>query len=43
MAGSRVFVQEGIHDAFVNKLAEKTKDWTIGDLFDPTTRHGPQV
>ncbi|CAH1426378.1 unnamed protein product [Lactuca virosa] len=42
VAGSRVFVQEGIHDVFVNKLAEMTKDWTIGDLFDPTTRHGPQ-
>lgn len=43
MASSRIFIQEGIHDVFVQKLAEKAKSWSIGDPFDPSTRHGPQV
>lgn len=43
MASSRIFVQEGIHDIIVKKLAEKAKNWVIGDPFDPSTRHGPQV
>ncbi|CAI0628963.1 unnamed protein product [Linum tenue] len=42
-AGSRVFVQEGIYDEFVKKLAVKAKEWTVGDPLDPTTRVGPQV
>lgn len=43
VAGSRVFVQEGIYDKFVKKLAEKAKTWTVGDPFDPTVRQGPQA
>uniref|UniRef100_A0A5B7A9T1 Aldehyde dehydrogenase 1 n=1 Tax=Davidia involucrata TaxID=16924 RepID=A0A5B7A9T1_DAVIN len=43
VAGSRVFVQEGIYDEFVKKLAEKAKTWVVGDPFDPTVRQGPQV
>lgn len=43
MASSRVFIQEGIHEAFVKKLAEKAKTWVIGDPFDPSTHYGPQV
>lgn len=43
MAGSRVFVQEGIHDAVVKKLAEKAKNWVVGDPFDPIVNQGPQV
>ena len=43
MAGSRVFVQEGIYDEFVKKLKEKAKDWVVGDPFDPRSRLGPQV
>ncbi|KAL8120146.1 aldehyde dehydrogenase family 2 member C4-like [Apium graveolens] len=43
VASSRIFVQEGIHDRVVKKLAEKAKNWVIGDPFDPSTRHGPQV
>ncbi|KAJ4846395.1 Aldehyde dehydrogenase 2 member C4 [Turnera subulata] len=42
-ASSRVFVQEGIYDEFVEKLAEKAKTWVVGDPFDPKTRLGPQV
>jgi acyl-CoA reductase-like NAD-dependent aldehyde dehydrogenase len=45
IAGSRIFVQEGIYNEFLNKftataahLASKT-----GDPFDQGTEHGPQV
>nr|QII68909.1 benzaldehyde dehydrogenase [Hypericum calycinum] len=43
MAGSRVFVQEGIYDEFVQTLAKKAKGWVTGDPFDPRSRLGPQV
>lgn len=42
-AGTRLYVQEGIYDAFVKKLVEKAKAWIVGDPFDPQVRHGPQV
>ncbi|KAG8367411.1 hypothetical protein BUALT_Bualt16G0069100 [Buddleja alternifolia] len=43
VAGSRVFVQEGIYDEFLVKLVEKTKTWVVGDPFDPNVHQGPQV
>ena len=43
VAGSRVFVQEGIHDAVVEKLAEKAKNWVVGDPFEDNVNQGPQV
>ncbi|KAK1297836.1 Aldehyde dehydrogenase family 2 member C4 [Acorus calamus] len=43
VAGSRVFVQEGIYDEFVRKSAEKAKSWIVGDPFDPLVCQGPQV
>ncbi|XP_050218363.1 aldehyde dehydrogenase family 2 member C4-like [Mercurialis annua] len=43
VASSRVFVQEGIYDKLVIKLAEKVKDWVVGDPFHPNSRQGPQV
>ncbi|KAI4380037.1 hypothetical protein MLD38_006268 [Melastoma candidum] len=43
VASSRVFVQEGIYEELEKKLVEKAKAWTVGDPFDPTTNHGPQV
>ncbi|KAM3321019.1 aldehyde dehydrogenase 1-like [Capsicum chacoense] len=43
VAGSRLFIQEGIYDKFVKKLEEIAKTWVVGDPFDPNTRHGPQV
>ncbi|KAK4481208.1 hypothetical protein RD792_012090 [Penstemon davidsonii] len=43
VAGSRVFVQEGIYDKFLIKLVEKTKAWVVGDPFDPNVHQGPQV
>ncbi|XP_073150442.1 aldehyde dehydrogenase 1-like [Henckelia pumila] len=43
VAGSRVFVQQGIYDKFITKLAEKAKSWVVGDPFHPNVRQGPQV
>lgn len=43
VAGSRVFVQEGIYDKFLLKLKEKVKNWVVGDPFDATSHQGPQV
>ncbi|KAL8094085.1 hypothetical protein AgCh_035820 [Apium graveolens] len=42
-AGSRVFVQEGIYEEFLNKLEEKVKSWVVGDPFDQDTQQGPQI
>ena len=43
MAGSRVYVQEGIYDEFVKKTVEAAQNWKVGDPFDVTTNMGPQV
>ncbi|XP_019182941.1 PREDICTED: aldehyde dehydrogenase family 2 member C4-like [Ipomoea nil] len=42
-AGSRVFVQEGIYDKFVEKVVAKAKARVIGDPFDPNVQQGPQA
>ena len=42
-AGSRVFAQAQVYDAFVERLAEKVKGRKLGDPFDPATQQGPQV
>ncbi len=42
-AGSRVFVQEDIHDEFVSRLTAMNRERRIGDPLDPTTEQGPQV
>ncbi|CAL9762181.1 unnamed protein product [Musa acuminata subsp. burmannicoides] len=42
-AGSRVYVQEGIYDEFVRKIAESSKNWIVGDPFDAHVHQGPQV
>ena len=41
--GTRVFVQESIHDEFVAELGERTKAIRIGDPFDADTQLGPLV
>lgn len=43
VAGSRVFVQEGIYDEFVKKLEKKVRSWVVGDPFDLNSQQGPQV
>ena len=42
-AGSRLFVEDSIHDEFVDKIVEKAKSQKVGDPFDPATTQGPQV
>jgi aldehyde dehydrogenase (NAD+) len=42
-AGSRLFVEDSIHDEFVDKILEKAKSQKVGDPFDPATTQGPQV
>src|SRR5712692_5308506 len=42
-AGSRLFLEESLHDAFLDRLQAQTAKLTQGDPLDPTTRLGPQV
>jgi aldehyde dehydrogenase (NAD+) len=42
-ASSRIIVTEGIHDRFVEALAEKAKSLRVGDALDPNTQIGPAV
>jgi aldehyde dehydrogenase (NAD+) len=42
-AGSRLFVQSGIHDAFVARLVEAFKQHVVGDPFSDDTFQGPQI
>ncbi len=42
-AGSRVFVEEKIHEEFVEKLVKRAKARKLGDPFDLTTSQGPQI
>lgn len=42
-AGSRLLVQESIHDRFVERLVERALQIQVGDGFDPETEMGPLV
>src|SRR5438477_2074418 len=42
-AGSRLFVEDRVHDQFVDKVLKKAKSKRVGDPFDPQTTQGPQV
>ena len=41
--GTRVFVQKGIKDAFLTRLADRLKSVKIGDPQDPKVNFGPMV
>ncbi len=41
--GTRVFVQEGIRERFLDRLTERTKKIRIGDPLDPETQMGPLI
>jgi acyl-CoA reductase-like NAD-dependent aldehyde dehydrogenase len=43
VAGSRIFIQESIYDRVVERLADFTSNFTVGDPFDPHTAMGPLV
>jgi len=41
---NRVFVQDGVHDAFIAKLQERiTKNLVLGDGMDPKVNQGPLI
>jgi len=42
-AGSRLFVEDSLHDAFLDRLSAFTAKLQQGDPLDPKTRLGPQV
>jgi aldehyde dehydrogenase (NAD+) len=42
-AGSRLFVEERVHDQFVERLVKKAKSQKVGDPFEADTTQGPQV
>jgi len=42
-AGSRLFVEESLHDALLDRLSAFTAKLQQGDPLDPKTRLGPQV
>ncbi len=42
-AGSRLFVEDRVHDEVIDRLKERNKERRVGDPFDPTTQQGPQV
>ena len=42
-AGSRLLVDESIHDDFVERMVAKAQQRKVGDPFDPSTEQGPQV
>ncbi len=41
--GTRVFVQSGIKEAFLNRLSERLENAVIGDPMDEATSFGPMV
>lgn len=42
-AGSRLFVEEKVHDEVVARLVNRSRKARMGDPFDPATTQGPQV
>jgi acyl-CoA reductase-like NAD-dependent aldehyde dehydrogenase len=42
-AGSRLLLEERVHDEFVGKLTERVKGLKVGDPLDKATRMGPVV
>jgi aldehyde dehydrogenase (NAD+) len=42
-AGSRLFVEDRVHDEVIDRIRDKNEDRRVGDPFDPETQQGPQV
>lgn len=41
--GTRVFVQQGVYEEFIKRVAERTKKIKVGNPFNPNTQMGPLV
>ena len=42
-AGSRIFVQSGIYDEFLERFTAKSKSIKLGDPFEGDSYQGPQI
>ena len=42
-AGSRLFVEDSVYDAFLERMVKKARSQKVGDPFDLETTQGPQV
>ncbi len=42
-AGSRLFVEESVHDEFVERISKRAAQRVLGNPFDLETQQGPQV
>jgi acyl-CoA reductase-like NAD-dependent aldehyde dehydrogenase len=42
-AGTRLIVQDSIHDEFLEMVCEKARGWMPGNPLDPATRMGPMI
>ena len=42
-SGTRLFVQDGIYDTFMDSFVKKAKSIRVGNPLDPATQMGPQV
>ena len=42
-AGSRLFVEESIHDEFVERIVQRAQQRVLGNPFDVETNQGPQI
>lgn len=43
VCSNRIFVQEGIYDAFIEKFTARVKKLTVGDGFDSSVTQGPLI
>jgi aldehyde dehydrogenase (NAD+) len=43
IAGSRLLVEERVHDEFLEKLSAFATNWAVGDPMQPTTQMGPLI
>jgi succinate-semialdehyde dehydrogenase/glutarate-semialdehyde dehydrogenase len=43
VCANRLYIQSGVYDAFVRKLAEKVRGMTVGDGFEPGVDVGPLI
>jgi succinate-semialdehyde dehydrogenase/glutarate-semialdehyde dehydrogenase len=43
VCANRLYVQDGVYDAFVRKLAEKSKGIKVGNGFEPGVNQGPLI
>lgn len=43
VCANRIYVQDGIYDAFTEKFAEKVKNFKVGYGFDDGVTHGPVI